>query len=337
MRNHALLPAEGVPAVAGVGARLQDSIWKAPVAELNENIGAWTDKLWSTGREISGALPSIFGGAGGPAKTAHQAELDRNQALMQWSLIWAEMRSFWAKVTENGIRLTAKYGAAHGSEEEGEGSQLATLAELEDGAFHCETEEQMPIPWNQRRDFFMSLLDKGPPVWQMLGVQHPNNLPQIQQVLGMDGWVLPNLDNRDKVYKVIGQLLLGSVVHDPATGKVEPSVPIDIFEDDHALSAQIVKEWAQSDTGRTAQDTKPDGYANVIAWGMAHMDLTMPDAPPADAGAPSEQGGPTGAPTGHPPAPKGPENVLPFPVPHSNLSKLSHPSQVAVNGAPVQQ
>jgi hypothetical protein len=343
MRKHALLPGEGVPAKAGVGQQLQNSIWKAPVSELNTEVGRWTDALWETGREISGALPSVFGGAGGPQKTAHQAELDRNQALMQWSLVWSEMRSFWAKSIENGIRLFAKYGAAHGAADEGEGSQLASLAELETGEFHCETEEQMPIPWNQRRDFFMSLLDKGPAVWGMLGLQHPNNLPQIQQVLGMDGWVLPNLDNRDKVYKVIGELLQSSPIHDPATGKVDPSVPIDIFEDDHALSAQIVKEWCQSDPGRIAKDTKPDGYSNVVAWGMAHLDLTMP--PPPDAGAPGipatpapadgppapgQHQGPSGAPTGHPPAPEG-HNVLPFPG-QNNLPKLAHPPQMAANG-----
>ncbi len=340
MRTQAQKPCEMVPAKPGFGQQLANSIWRAPTSEMKPEIGNWTEQLWSNGREISGALPSVFGGAGGPAKTAHQAELDRNQALMQWSLVWSEMRSFWARTHENGIRLSAKYGAAHGGADEGEGAQLASLAELEDGKWHCETEEQMPIPWNQRRDFFMSLLDKGPPVWQMLGLQHPNNLPQIQQVLGMDGWVLPNLDNRDKVYKTIGDLLQGKTIHDQQTGKVEPSIPIDIFEDDHALSAQIVKEWAQSDPGRMAHDTKPDGYANVIAWGMAHFDLTQPDMPPAPQdmapkGLPAP-GGPSGAPTGHPPAPQGPDsNVLPF-VPKSNLPKLAHPSQLTANGSPAQ-
>jgi hypothetical protein len=340
MRKHALLPGEGVPAKAGVGQQLSNSIWKAPVSELNAQIGTWTEGLWATGREISGAIPAVFGGAGGPQKTAHQAELDRNQALMQWSLIWAEMRSFWAKGFENAIRLYAKYGAAHGGQDEGEGSQLASLAELENGEFHCETEEQMPIPWSQRRDYVMSLLDKSPDAQQKLGLWHPNNLPQVQQIVGMDAWTIPALNNRDKVYKTIGELLQSPPMHDPATGKVEPSIPIDIWEDDHALSAQIVKEWCQSDPGRIAKDTKPDGYSNVIAWGMAHFELTMPDQPPMAPGAPgsapapsTRPGGPSGAPTGHPPAPQG-SNILPFPA--GNTNKLPHIPPMQANGAPQQ-
>jgi hypothetical protein len=305
MRQHALLPGEGVPARPGVGQQLANSIWKAPTASMDSQIAQWVAGLRETGREITGVLPAIFGGEG-PSQTAREAELRRNQALMQLGVTWAEMRGFWAKVFENGIRLKAKYAAASGGDEEGAAEeQLASLAELADGKWHCETEEAMPMTWGQRRDFLMFLMDK-PQTWQLFGIQHPNNLPQVQQVFGMDNWTVPNLNNRDKVYAVIAQLLKGQPINNPQTQKVEPSVPVDVWEDDHTFCAATTKEWCQSETGRTAKDTNPQGYQNVIAWGMAHLDLTMPPpgmppGPPPGPGGPGPGPGPAGPGPGGPP------------------------------------
>ncbi len=312
MKKHALQPGEGVPAKPGVGQQLSNSIWKAPVAEMSPQIGEWVKGLRETGRELTGVMPAIFG-ADGPSQTAREAELKRNQALMQLGVTWAEMRSFWASVFENGIRLKAKFGTAQGGDEEGGAEeQIATLAEIADGKWHCEAEEAMPMTWGQRRDFFMFLLDKGPEAWQMFGLQDPNNMPQVQQIFGMDGWTIPLLDNRDKVYAMIPRLLQGAPMQDPMTGKVMPSIQIDIFEDDHTLSASVVKSWCQTDKGRAEKDSNPEGYSNVVAWGMAHLDMTMPDPmmgpPPPDGGG----GGGGGAPGGGAP-PNGPS---PDVVPH---------------------
>jgi hypothetical protein len=337
MRKHAQMPGEGVPAKAGVGKQLSDSIWKAPVADVNPQVFNWSDSLRSTGREITGILPAIFGGDGG-TQTAREAELRRNQALMQLGVTWAEMRAFWARAFEIGIKLKATYGAA---QEQGAHQnpteRLATLAELAEGGWHMEAEEAMPMTWGQRRDFFMLLLDKGPAAWNMFGLAHPNNLPQVQQVLGMDGWTIPFLNARDKVYDTIGQLVQGAPIQNPATGQIEPSIPVDIWEDDHTYSAQVVKEWAQSEPGRATREANPEGYSNVIAWGMGHLELTMPPpmpALPAPDGATPPNGGDkkteqaTGA---EAPTPQGaPPGAEP-----NDLAKMNVPALAAAASAPL--
>lgn len=307
MRKHAALPGEMIPAKAGTGSQLSNSIWKAPTTDPSSQMGEWVNGLREVGREMTGVLPAIFG-AEGPSQTAREAELRRNQALMQLGVIWAEMRSFWSRTMEQAIRLKATFGAAQGGDDEGAPeAQLATLAELADGKWHCEAEEAMPMTWGQRRDFYMFLVDKGPAAWQMFGLQDPSNLPAIQQALGMDDWEVPMATNRDKVYEVIGQLIQGAPQPNPQTGKIEPSIPIDIFEDDHQFSATCVKMWCQSDKGRTVKKTNPQGYSNVVAWGMAHLDLTMPDPAMGGAGGvPGPQatnGAEAAAPGGPGPAP----------------------------------
>ena len=59
MRQHALLPGEGVPARPGVGQQLANSIWKAPTASMDSQIAQWVAGLRETGREIT-VLPAIL-------------------------------------------------------------------------------------------------------------------------------------------------------------------------------------------------------------------------------------------------------------------------------------
>jgi hypothetical protein len=99
----------------------------------------------------------------------------------------------------------------------------------------------------------------------------------VQQIFGMDSWTIPMLNNRDKVYATISKLLQAAPTVNPMTGKTEPSIPIDIFEDDHMTSANVIKEYCQTEQGRANKESNPEGYSNVIAWGMAHQELTMPD------------------------------------------------------------
>lgn len=40
--------------------------------------------------------------------------------------------------------------------------------------------------------------------------------------------------------------------------------------------ANIIKEWSQTDEARAAREKSPAGYANVMAFGMAHMQLSGP-------------------------------------------------------------
>lgn len=290
LSKHAMHPAEMVPALK---TSAENAIWKAPTATMDPAVQPWLNGMVTWGRENSGILPQIFGG-GESLPTARQEEMRRNQALMQLGSVWAEMRRFWAAAFMLGIKLQAQYGAAQEQAEFNLAeSEIATLSSLTDGGFHFEAAEAMPMTWAQWRDFYMFLLDKGPALWDKLGMFDPANLPHVQSILGMDGWKIPNLGARDKVFDCISKLLKGKPTQN--NGKVEPSLPVDVWEDDHLFAAQVVKEWAQ-EAGRAIRESNPDGYSNVIAWGMAHMELTMPDPAAAPPSAPQGQQEPTGRP-----------------------------------------
>lgn len=335
MKKQAQQPGEVVFCRPGMGSQLQNSIWRAPESKPDPAIAKWMESLVESGRQLTGATDPIFGGGDSP-ETARGAELKRNQALMQLGLVWAEMRTFWERTFENGIRLKARFATAQGSEMEGAPEdQLADLSELAEGLWHCETEEAMPMTWGQKRDFFMYLLGLGPASWQMFALNEPQNVQIVQQIFAMEGWRLPNFDALEKVQITIQALLRDAPTHDPQTGKVEPSIPIDIFEDDHAFCAKMVKLWAQGRDGRTNHQINPDGYSNVIAWGMAHMELTMPDqgvpmAPPEQQGAPAGGGRvpPQGGPGGPPPGP--PPGTAPTP---SKLGGVNPPAELAAPAA----
>lgn len=300
-------PSQIIPAKAGVGARLQDSVFKAPVATVEPQMISWMNMVHEKGREIVGVIPAIFGGEG-PTPTARQAELQRNQALQQLNPVWNEMRDFWAQVYLNGVRQLAKHSLPDGSNlGQSDGGQFedgeADFTDLLSGGWFFETDEAMPMTWGAQRDQVMYLLSLGPEAWQLFGLQHPLNISKLQEAFGLTDWKVTDMDARDKVLATIQLLKHGQPMPPPMPGgPPAPSIPPDVFEDDHMLVATVIKEWAQTEEGRTLKDNNPAGYSNIMAYGMASLQLSGPPPmapqgpPPAGAGPGPNQPPPNGQP-----------------------------------------
>jgi hypothetical protein len=309
-------PGQIIPAKAGVGSSLQDSIFKAPTATVDPQVFQWLQSVHEAGREMVGVLPAIFGG-GEPASTARAAELQRNQALQQLNTVWNEMRDFWEAVYQNATRQLAAHALPDGSNLGGAAPNDSDFSDLLGGGWFFTTEEAMPMTWGQKRDLIMFVLQAGPEAWKLFGLEHPLNVAKVQEILGLPDWKVPNLDARDKVLATIKTLLSAQPTPgppgppDPMTGAPgppgppQPSIPPDQFEDDHMLVASVIKEWAQTEEARITRDMNPGGYANVIAYGAASMQLSgpPPGAPPG-AGPSPGGGGPAGP--GGPPQPDEP-------------------------------
>jgi hypothetical protein len=52
---------------------------------------------------------------------------------------------------------------------------------------------------------------------------------------------------------------------------LEPSVPIDLLFDNHAIELEECRRWANSDAGQIARIENPAGFANVRAHAEAHL------------------------------------------------------------------
>jgi hypothetical protein len=301
LQRNANQPAEFVAAVPGVGKRLQDSMWTTPKSEMNSQIMGWSDSIIEKFREICGILPALFGGEG-PSQTAYEASRKLNQALMQLSPVWNEMRDFWKAVYTNAVRQTIKYDP--------------DWADLDMEGWHVEVEEAIPMTWGQIRDFFVMLLERGPEAWQLFGLVHPNNLSTVHTALGLTGWTLPNLKERDAILTTVRQLLQGVPI--PTEIGLMPSIPPDDFEFAPPLVVDVVREWIAGE-GQQVKESNPEGYANVLAWGKAYAQMMMPPpgAPPPDGAPPKGPSGPPkppemgpGVPEGEP-LPQGVQGMLP--------------------------
>jgi hypothetical protein len=298
-------------------------------------MGSWIDSLREHTAEIIGVTRPIFGGSL-PTETAHQAELNKQQALQQLELIWSEMRTCHAQAAQNAILQLAEHSGGRLPDPYGIGdsvTEIEDIQELLEGGWHVRAASDMPITWAERRAWLMQILTQtNPQVQQQLGFGTPETIEALQEIMAIPDWKVPKADAKAKVMDTIQKLLSGKPVQQPQPdGSVLPipSIPVDVFEDDHAFSALVVKDWAQTEEARAQKERNPDGYANVIAWARQHLNLLTPPAPPpgppSGGGGGGNQGGP---PQNGPQSPGTPSGAPPLPPSGGPASPPSPPSPV---------
>jgi hypothetical protein len=291
------LPGDIVFALPNSGKGFSESFHSLKTAELSPELMNFGELSLNSVRETTGVLRPIFGGDSG-SQTATEAEQKRVQALMQLSLPYDEIRACWERTFLNAVRLFARM-AKGGVRMRGvilTPEEVEELSVLADAAIHFEAEEGVPMTYSQQRALWYSALDKGPKVWEFLGMQDPDNKRQALDKLGMGTLRLPYMDDIDKIQGVIRQLLQEQPILGPMG--LEPSVPVDEFEDDHAFVADRVRQWAQKKEAIQQKKMNRAGYDNVILWGTRHKMLAqmMAAPPPGPDGAPADgpqQNGPS--------------------------------------------
>ncbi len=298
------LPGDMIFAMPNSGKGFGDSFHTFKVAELSPELMSFGDLSLTAVRETTGVLRPIFGGDSG-SQTATEAEQKRVQALMQLSLPYDEIRACWERTYQNATRIFARM-ARGGVRMRGvvlTPEEVQEYAVLADAAIHFEAEEGVPMTYAQQRALWFSFFDKGPDVWNLVGLGDPDNKRQMLDKVGMGGLRIPYVDDIDKIQGAIRQLLQERPI--PGQVGMEPSVPVDDFEDDHPFVADYIRQWAQKKEAREARKTNPEGYMNVVLWGVRHKTLAqMAMAPP-----PGPDGQPQG---GQPPALPGPESQPPM-------------------------
>ena len=270
-------PNQVIPTLAAVGATLADAFYQTQPSRFSEQMEPWMAALEAGAVQDVGTQPQIFGG--GNASTAREAEINKNAAMMQLGIIWTFIRKGWERAKMNGVRQLIKYGPA----EIREGRNRADLDELTAGAWHFEANEAIPTTWGQRRDFLMFMLGQPEQVQQSWGITRPENIASNKELMGMEGWYTPGLDDADKVHDTIQKLLLAAPIEQQqpdGSMQLMPSIPADTFEDNPETVVQLIQGWAQkASLSGGIRESNPDGYSNVIAYGMAYRKMTEPPAP----------------------------------------------------------
>jgi hypothetical protein len=267
-----------IPTLAAVGATLADAFYQTQPSQFSQQMEPWMASVEAGAVQDVGTQPQIFGG--GNAATAREAEINKNAAMMQLGIIWTFMRKGWERAKMNGVRQLIKSGPAQIRE----GRNRADLDELTAGDWHFEADEAIPTTWGQQRDFLMFMLGQPEQVQTAWGISRPENIASNKSLMGMEGWYTPGLDDADKVMDTIQKLLQAAPIQQQqpdGSMQLTPSIPADTFEDDPQTVVQLIQGWAQkaSLTGGI-RDTNPNGYSNVIAYGMAYKKMLDPAPPP---------------------------------------------------------
>jgi len=282
MKKMQATPADWLPAIPDVSGRLANAIYTANPAQLNPATMQLMDISKVSGQEIVGITPALTG-TDSAQQTLGEAEIKRNQALQPHNTTWNNVRHLWRRAYENAIVQFAlnSPGEVHFRKIGPLPSKsvfIEDIEELLEGGWHVEVDDSIPMTWGQRRAQVFQLLERGPEVIKMFGIDQPENLRSIHKALGNDDFDIPAMRLRDKVMADIRELLQGRPVMGPA-GEFLPSVPPEEFEMDHQFWVQEFKNWANGPEARRYKGTP--GYMNALARAKAEMAIVAQlNAPP---------------------------------------------------------
>jgi hypothetical protein len=295
------------------GKNVKDGFYEVRTATLSSEVMPFFQLIQQLGQLASAAQPSLFGGQLEGSGTASEYSMSRAQALQRLQNVWKVLTIWWKNIfgkvipqyindvkdDENDVQLNA------------DGNFINTLirkSELEGkiGKIELESNENLPITWNQKKDIVMQLMQTGiPEILQTIGA--PENMPVLRESIGLIDFHLPGEDSRNKQHNEIKLLLQSEPIQQPPDpmdmemsamqGLPEPppievpSVEIDPDFDRHDIEFQVIVSWINSDEGQLAKMENPAGYRNVLLHGRMHKQMLMP--PPVEEGsAPTEKPNP---------------------------------------------
>ena len=283
------------------GKSISDAFHEVKTATLSPEVQPFATQIQSLGQLVSGALPSLFGGALEGSETASQYSMSRAQALQRQQNVWKMLISWWKLIHGKTIPMFIKETKddERDVQQDKNGNFVNVFirkSELEGkiGRVELEANENLPLTWSQIKDVIMQLLQAGnPAILEILGT--PENLPIIREAIGLTDFYVPGEDDRAKQYEEIKLLLDTTPIPTGDAMMPEmPSVEIDPDIDDHEIQFEIVKCWAVSEAGRLAKVENPEGYRNVLLHGKMHKEFAAMEAmQEAMAGQTSENSGET--------------------------------------------
>ncbi len=278
-------PGQIFPAKAPAGKTVGDGFHEIKTATLSGEVMPFGQEIQSLGQLVSGALPSLFGGAMQEQKTASGYAMSRAQALQRLQNTWKMFTMWWKGIFSKAI---PKY--IEGMQEDEREVQLTKdsgfinswirLSELsgEIGRYELEANENLPLTWSQRKDIIMQLMSfNNEGILEILWA--PENRALLKESIGLDDFVVPGEQEREYYLDVIRQLLEATPIMDPMgvdgmgqpTEQELPSVEIDPDYDNPEIGFEIIKNWVRGEPAKLAKIENPEGYRNVLLYGKQLM------------------------------------------------------------------
>ena len=304
-RQTEVTPGGIFPAKPVAGKSIGEAFYEVRTATLSQEVLPFANKMQEMGQLVSGATPSLFGGALEGSRTASQYSMSRAQALQRLQILWKLLTTWWKNIHSKTIPMFIKEMKDDEKnvdlDEQGNFiNSFIRKAELEGkiGRVELEANENLPITWAQQKDTIEKLMENQSPVIQS-AISSPENVHWIAKAIGLPDFIVPGEDDRQKQYEEI-KLLVNSepIVVPPDPMEVEnypvmayqaqvsgmppppppeptetPSVEVDPLVDNHDIEADICRTYLVSESGRMLKNENPMGYKNVLLHMKAHMDI----------------------------------------------------------------
>jgi hypothetical protein len=294
-RQAEAMPGGIYPAVPKTGKAVGDAFFETRTATLSQETLPFFQLIQSLGQSVSGAQPSLFGGQLSGSRTASEYSMSRAQALQRLQNTWKTYTFWWKTIFAKVIPMYIKeVQEDEKSVEQTEQGNFINVfirrSELEGriGRIELEANENLPITWSQRKDVYMELLKaQNPQILQALA--SPENIKSLVESIGLDEFIVPGEDDRQKQYEEIRllinsepilvppdqmQVMMATELGMPPPPETEqPSVEIDPDLDNHDIEADVCRTYLVSDAGRLLKLENPMGYKNVLLHMKAHMEM----------------------------------------------------------------
>lgn len=300
--------ANWLKANAPAGRAMGDHFYKIPGSKIEEGHLMLLEKYHEIIREAVGITPALFGGGAADA-TARGTEIKRNQAMQQLNLLWNNVRIFEAATLEKGVRILSQRSmgklfsrtAVTGSMDL---IEIPEIWQLQKGGWRIQADTGIPMSAAQRRDWMRDLASDQnlQPLLSLMdtGVQLvPQNLPRLQEMLGLSDWYVQGLDEYEHLMEILHQMAMEQPVPgmDQMTGmpQMQPSRPADPLLFNPRSAVATIKGYLHEMPMIIAEQNQDPGYENVRALMTAYLNILFPPLPPMPEGGGDQPGAEGGA------------------------------------------
>lgn len=280
----------------GGNRNISEGFHSTSTAALQPEVIQFYKIIQELGQFVSGALPSIFGGAmPGAGETASEYKESQRMAMQRLQTPWKMMTSWWKLVMGKTIPAYMKIVQEDERlvEKDTNGNFINTFIRKSEligkiGDVELDSSDQLPVTEEAQRQLILELMQlNNMEIFNAL--VDPNNLPWVRKIVRIPEFKLLGEDDRQKQLEEIQEMLLVPPVPmgvDPmqqlATGmepdsmaQMQPqfisSIPIDPILDNHQVEADVLRNWLVGEAGRLAKKENREGYMNCLLHYQEHI------------------------------------------------------------------
>jgi hypothetical protein len=283
----------------GQSKNISDAFYETKASSISAELFSFYQIMQQLGQFVSGAMPSIFGGAQERgSETASEYAMSRSMALQRLQTPWKMLTIWWKDVFHKSILsyIDSVQSDQRFVERDENGNFINVFIRKTElagkiGDVELEASDKMPVSDEQKAEVIMRLMELNNQEI-MMALTSPENLPFIRKIVKIPEFKMPGEADRQKQLEEINELvnsipiveqpqvdpmqLMVAQQQDPmaAEAMMQPiersSVPIDPDLDNHMIEAEVCRAWLIGEAGRLAKIENPDGYKNVLLHFKEH-------------------------------------------------------------------